>query len=119
MWNVFKQTLSDLSHPSRWKTLPPLQKFDVLMMYVSVLGIIFTGFIVYFAYVETFIQVREESFEKTQYTSRYNIVESYKVAKHITIFTIRDSETQTDYIIYDHSNGMFDNQAILMETKKK
>jgi len=111
MWPTFKQSLSDAFHPSRWKELVGIRKFDVIAIWMSFAGMIFTGLVLYYTYVQT----QEEVFEKTQHPGRFNIVEAHAITKHVTIFTIRDSETSTEYILYDHSIGMFDNQAVLLD----
>ena len=111
MWPTFKQSLSNALHPSRWKDLNPPQRFDVSVIWLSFAGILFTSLVLYYTYVQT----QEEAFEKTQHPGRFNIVEAHAITKHVTIFTIRDSETSTEYILYDHSIGMFDNQAVLLD----
>jgi hypothetical protein len=114
MWPTFKQSLSNALHPGRWKDLNPPQRFDVSVVWLSFIGIAFTALVLYYSYV----QAQDENFEKTNHAGRFNIVNTYAVTKHVTIFTIRDSETCTEYIVYDHSSGMFDNQAVLLDTHK-
>jgi hypothetical protein len=115
MWPTFKQSISNALHPSRWKNLNPPQRFDVSVIWLSAVGIIFTGLVLYFTYLQTL----DENFEKTAHAGRFNILTAHAISGKITVFTIVDSETQTEYIIYDHSNGIFDNQAILLDTHRK
>jgi hypothetical protein len=114
MWPTFKQSVSDAFHPGRWKELSGIMKVDVLLIWASIFGIIFTSSVLYFAYV----QAQDEIFEKTTLTGRFNISDTHAISGKITVFTIRDSDTQTEYIIYDHSNGIFDNQAFLLDVIK-
>jgi hypothetical protein len=114
MWATFKQSLSDAFHPGRWKELVGIRKFDIIAVWFSIIGMIFTILVLYFAYVQTL----DEVFEKTHLAGRFNISDSHIISGRVTVFTIRDSDTQTEYIIYDHSNGMFDNQAFLLDVHK-
>jgi Ni,Fe-hydrogenase I cytochrome b subunit len=114
MWPTFKESISNAFHPSRWSKLNPPQRYDVAVLWLSFIGIIFTGLVLYYSYV----QAQEENFEKTTGPSKFNITEVHVITKHVTIFTIRDSENNTEYILYDHSNGMFDNQAVLLDINR-
>jgi hypothetical protein len=106
--------MSDAFHPFRWKELAGIRKFDVVLIWVVFFGIMFAGLVLHHAYV----QVQDEVFEKTHLAGRFNISDSHIISGRVTVFTIRDSETSTEYVIYDHSNGMFDNQAFLLDVHK-